>query len=117
MEWNNKEMIVYNSADGEITVNVRTDGDTIWVLQSQMAELFQTNRTSILRHIKNIYQSGELDEKATCAKIAQVRKEGNREVVRTLAYYNLDVVISVGYRVNSIRGTQFSQWANRILKE
>lgn len=82
-----------------------------------MEELFQTDRTSILRHIKNIYKTGELEEKSTCAKIAQVREEGNRNVRREILYYNLDVIISVGYRVNSHRGTQFRIWATQQLKE
>jgi len=82
-----------------------------------MEELFQTDRTSILRHIKNIYKTGELEEKSTCAKIAQVREEGNRDVRREILYYNLDVIISVGYRVNSHRGTQFRIWATQQLKE
>ena len=83
----------------------------------QMAELFSTDRTSINRHIHNILQTQELDEKSTCAKIAQVRKEGGRSIKRMLPYYNLDMIISVGYRVNSICGTRFRQWANRVLKE
>lgn len=83
----------------------------------QMAELFGTDRTSVLRHIHNIYKTHELDETATCAKIAQVRLEGNRRVMREVPYYNLDMIISVGYRVNSIRGTQFRQWANKIIKD
>ena len=82
-----------------------------------MAELFGTDRTSVLRHIHNIYKTHELDETATCAKIAQVRLEGNRRVMREVPYYNLDMIISVGYRVNSIRGTQFRQWANKIIKD
>ena len=82
-----------------------------------MAELFQTDRTSILRHIKNIYKTQELEELPTCAFFAQVRQEGKRTVVRQIPYYNLDVIISVGYRVNSKRGTQFRIWANRILKD
>lgn len=80
-------------------------------------ELFQTDRTSILRHIKNIYKTGELEEAPTCAFFAQVRTEGNRTVTRQIPYYNLDVIISVGYRVNSLRGTQFRIWANKVLKD
>jgi len=82
-----------------------------------MAELFATDRTSILRHISNIYKTHELEESATCAKIAQVRQEGNRTIVRQIPFYNLDMIISVGYRVNSIRGTRFRQWANKIIKD
>lgn len=98
-------------------MDVKLEGETVWLSQSQMSELFQTDRTVINRHIKNIYKSGELDEKATCAKNAQVRLEGNRTVTRNIPYYNLDVIISVGYRVNSIRGTRFRQWANSVLKQ
>ncbi len=85
----------------------------MWLNQQQMAELFGTDRTSVLRHIHNIYKTHELDEAATCAKIAQVRIEGNRQVRCEVPFYNLDMIISVGYRVNSIRGTQFRQWANK----
>ena len=82
-----------------------------------MSELFQTDRTAILRHINNIYKSQELESESTCAKIAQVRTEGKRNVTRYIPYYNLDMIISVGYRVNSKRGTQFRIWANKILKD
>ena len=82
-----------------------------------MAELFQTDRTSIVRHINNIYKVEELDRKSTCAKIAQVQTEGKRNVKRNIPYFNLDMIISVGYRVNSKRGVKFRQWANKILKD
>jgi hypothetical protein len=82
-----------------------------------MAELFETDRTSIVRHINNIYRADELERDATCAKIAQVQTEGKRQVTRTIPYFNLDMIISVGYRVNSKRGVKFRQWANRVLKE
>lgn len=111
------EIIIYQSEDGNIQLDVKLEGETVWLTQAQMSELFQTDRTVINRHIGNIYKSGELDEKATCAKNAQVRLEGNRRVERTIPYYNLDVIISVGYRVNSIRGTRFRQWANSVLKQ
>lgn len=91
--------------------------ETVWLTQQQMAELFATDRTSIAKHILNIYETDELEKDPTCAKIAQVRQEGNRKVKRNIVYYNLDVIISVGYRVNSKRGTKFRQWANKILKE
>ena len=113
----NNEIVIYQSEDGKTQLNVKLEGETVWLSQSQMSELFQTDRTVINRHIKNIYKSGELDEKATCAKNAQVRLEGNRTVTRNIPYYNLDVIISVGYRVNSIRGTRFRQWANSVLKQ
>ena len=111
------KIVIYQTADGQTTVDVRMEGDTVWLSQAQMAELFQTDRTSILRHIKNIYKTGELEEDSTCAFFAQVRIEGKRTVTRQIPYYNLDLIISVGYRVNSLRGTQFRIWANRVLKE
>src|SRR5690606_21270436 len=111
------DIILYQTEYNQTQVEVRFDGDTVWLNQYQLAELFQTDRTSILKHLKNIYVEGELDESSTCAKFAQVRKEGNRMVRRELLNYNLDAIISVGYRVNSKRGTQFRQWATQHLKE
>ena len=108
---------IYRSPDGEIELNVRTDGDTVWLSQTQMAQLFNVDRTSIVRHIRNIYKSEELDEKSTCAKNAQVRTEGSRSIVREIPMYNLDMIISVGYRVNSKNATRFRQWATSILKQ
>ena len=116
MDLNNK-IVIYQTADGQTAIDVRMDGDTVWLSQAQMAELFQTDRTSILRHIKNIYKTGELEEKPTCAFFAQVRTEGKRAVTRQIPYYNLDMIISVGYRVKSQRGTQFRIWANKVLKD
>ena len=116
MELNNK-IVIYKADDGQIHIDVRMENETMWLSQQQMADVFQTDRTSVLRHIKNIYATGELDKISTCAKFAQVREEGTRKVVRQIPYYNLDVIISVGYRVNSKRGTQFRIWANRTLKE
>lgn len=110
------EIVLYQP--NELTkLEVRVENETVWLSQQQMAELFDTDRTSIGRHIRNIYQSQELDSIATCAKIAQVRLEGNRQIMREIPFYNLDMIISVGYRVNSIRGTRFRQWANSILKD
>lgn len=111
------EIIVYQPEGGEFHIEVRVDQDTVWLTQAQMAELFNTDRTSINRHIRNIFQTQELYENSTCAKIAQVRLEGGRSIKRIVPYYNLDMIISVGYRVNSISGTRFRQWANRVLKE
>lgn len=111
------EVKIYQTQDGQTAIDVRLENETVWLTQAQMAELFATDRTSILRHIKNIYKTEELEEGATCAKIAQVRQEGRRSVVRNIPYYNLDMIISVGYRVNSKRGIQFRQWANKVLKE
>ncbi len=112
-----KDEIVLYQPDATIQLEVRLQDETVWLNQQQMAELFGTDRTSVLRHIHNIYKTHELEEAATCAKIAQVRLEGNRQVRREVPFYNLDMIISVGYRVNSIRGTQFRQWANKVLKD
>ena len=111
------KIVIYQTEDGQTQIDVRLENETVWLTQAQMAELFQTDRTSILRHIGNIYRTEELEEEATCAKIAQVREEGSRIVTRHIPYYNLDMIISVGYRVNSKRGVKFRQWANRILKQ
>ncbi|PIE87979.1 MAG: hypothetical protein CSA04_04190 [Bacteroidetes bacterium] len=108
---------IYQSSDGNTVVEVKFDQDTAWLNQYQLAELFSTDRTSITKHLKNIFETGELDEMSTCAKIAQVRREGKRQVKRDILYYNLDVIISVGYRVNSKQGTQFRIWATKRLKE
>ena len=111
------DIIIYQTEDGQTQIDVRMEHDTVWLTQAQMAELFQTDRTSIVRHINNIYKIEELDRDSTCAKIAQVQIEGKRNVTRTVPYFNLDMIISVGYRVNSKRGVQFRQWANRVLKQ
>ena len=113
----NGDIVIYQSEDGNTRINVNLQGETVWLSQQQMSELFKTDRTSISRHIKNIYKTEELDKKSTCAFFAQVQDEGFRKVTRKIPYYNLDMIISVGYRVNSKRGTQFRIWANNILKE
>ncbi|MBR3980383.1 MAG: virulence RhuM family protein [Bacteroidales bacterium] len=110
------EVVLYNP-DDTIRLEVRMNEETVWLSQAQMAELFRTDRTSIVRHIKNIYAVDELSESATCAKIAQVRLEGKRKIVREIPYYNLDMIISVGFRVNSKQGILFRQWANKTLKQ
>ena len=110
------EIIIYQAPDGQTSIDVKLEKDTVWLNQYQMADLFDTDRTSIVKHIKNIYKSEELSELATCAKIAQVRQEGKRNIKRDIEHYNLDMIISVGYRVNSKRGTQFRVWANEVLK-
>ena len=92
---------IYRSADGKVELNVKLEKNTVWLTQNQMAELFGVDRTSIVHHIRNIYKAEELDEISTCAKNAQVRFEGSRKIVRDIPFYNLDMVISVGYRVNS----------------
>lgn len=111
------EIIIYQSPDGQTELDVRLEGDSVWLSQAQLSSLFNSDRTSVGRHIRNIYKSGELEENATCAFFAQVQQEGKRTVKRTIPYYNLDMVISIGYRVNSKRATQFRIWANRVLKE
>ncbi len=115
-ELNNK-IIIYQTDDGKTQLDVKLENETVWLTQAQMAELFQTDRTVIVRHIRNIYKSEELEERSTCAKNAQVRIEGERTVKRVIPYYNLDMIISVGYRVNSKRGVRFRQWANSVLKD
>lgn len=116
MDTDNK-FIIYQTEDGQTQIDVRLESDTVWLTQAQMAELFETDRTSIVRHINNIYKVEELDRESTCAKIAQVQVEGMRNVKRNIPYFNLDMIISVGYRVNSRRGVKFRQWANSVLKQ
>ena len=111
------KIIIYQTEDGQTQIDVRLENETVWLTQAQMAELFETDRTSIVRHINNIYKVEELYRESTCAKIAQVQIEGKRTVKRNIPYFNLDMIISVGYRVNSKRGVKFRQWANRVLKE
>lgn len=113
----NSEIKIFKSAEGGTTIEVKLENETVWLNQFQLEELFLTNRSSINRHISNIYKSEELVEKGTCAKIAQVQKEGGRTVTRQIKYYNLDVIIAVGYRVNSKRGTEFRKWSNSIIKD
>ena len=117
MENVNDKIIIYQTDDGQTQIDVRLENETVWLTQAQMAVLFQTDRTSIVRHINNIYKLEELEREGTCAKIAQVQTEGNRMVTRTIPYFNLDMIISVGYRVNSKRGVKFRQWANKVLKD
>ena len=114
MELNDK-IVIYRTEDGQTSVNVRMDGDTVWLSQAQMAELFQKDRTVIGRHINNIYKEHELERETTCANFAHMGKDADQTYQTAL--YNLDVIISVGYRVKSQRGTQFRIWANRVLKD
>ena len=114
---NNDQIIIYQTPDGQTAIDVKLTENTIWLNQYQLADLFDTDRTSLTKHIKNIYQSGELNENSTCAKFAQVQNEGARKIKREITHYNLDLIISVGYRVNSKRGTQFRLWANKILQD
>jgi len=114
---NKSEIILYQTTNGETKIDVRLEDETVWLNQNQLETLFQTDRTSIVKHIKNIYESGELSEESTCAKIAQVQQEGNRKVTRNISYYNLDLIISVGYRVQSHVATHFRIWATQRLRE
>ena len=110
------QIILYQSQGGEAKIEVRLANETVWLTADQMAELFQRNKSTISRHIKNIFESGELEQNRTVAFFATVQNEGQRKVERNIAYYNLDMIISVGYRVNSHRGVQFRQWATQVLK-
>ena len=114
---NKSELIMYITEDGLAKFDVTFDGDTVWLTQEQMAELFQRDKSTISRHIKNVFDESELDKRSTVAYFATVQTEGNRTVERNIEYYNLDVIISVGYRVKSQRGVQFRIWATNILKE
>ncbi len=110
-------VIVFKDNELELEVNVAPEEDTVWLTQAQMAQLFQTTAQNITIHLKNIYNDNELDEAATCKDFLQVRQEGRRTVRRKQKYYNLDMIISVGYRVNSKRGIRFRKWATNILKQ
>lgn len=114
---NQGEIVIYQTDDGDTKIDVRFVDETVWLTQQQMAELFQSSRTNIVEHIQHIYEEGELDESSTCRKFRQVRTEGNRQVVRELPYYNLDMIISLGYRVKSIVATHFRRWATERIKE
>ena len=111
------QIILYQTPDGESKIEVRLENDTVWLSADQMAELFQRNKSTISRHIKNVLEDGELEEAATVAFFATVQNEGERKVERKIAFYNLDMIISVGYRVHSYRGVQFRIWATKVLKE
>ncbi len=108
---------IYKTPDGKTDIEVKLEKETVWLSQKQMAELFDKDTDTIGLHLKNIYKSGELDEKSTTEKYSVVRQEGKRKVKRQIKFYNLDAIISVGYRVNSKRGVQFRKWATQILKE
>ena len=110
-------MIIYTSDDGQVKIEVKMEDENVWLTQNAMAELFDTTRNNITMHIKNIFEEGELQENRTSKDSLLVRNEGGRRVERNIKYYNLDVIISVGYRVKSIRGTQFRIWANKLIKE
>ena len=117
MSENNTELIIYQTEDGRTKIDVHMENETVWLSLEQMSELFQRDKSTISRHIKNVFADGELLEEATVANFATVQMEGNREITRNITHYNLDVIISVGYRVKSLRGTQFRIWANSVLRE
>lgn len=110
-------IIIYQSSEGINKIDVRLEDENVWLSQQQMAELYQSSRTNVVEHIKNIYEEGELDENSTCRNFRQVRLEGNREVQREMPFYNLDMIISLGYRIKSNIATHFRIWATQRLKE
>src|SRR6266702_3196348 len=110
-------IVFYQAESGNNQIEVRLENDTIWLSLNQIASLFGRDKSVISRHLSNVYRDGELDRNSTVAKNATVQNEGEREISREIEYYNLDVILSVGYRVNSVRGTQFRIWANQVLKE
>lgn len=116
-EENNNKIIIYNTEDGKTNIEVSLEGETVWLSQKQMAELFQTTVANINQHVGNILKEGELEEIPTIKKSLIVQKEGNRSINREIVFYNLDMIISVGYRINSLRGTQFRIWATQKLEE
>lgn len=117
MGQDNNQIIIYQSEDGETRIDVKFTGDTVWLSQQQMADLYQTSRPNIVQHIRNIYEDGELDEPSTCKNFLQVRTEGARQVTREIPFYNLDMIISLGYRIRSVIATHFRRWATERLKE
>ena len=117
LEENQGDIVIYQTKDGDTKIDVRFVDETVWLTQQQMADLFQSSRTNIVEHIRHIYEEGELDEASTCRKFRQVRTEGSRQVTREIPYYNLDMIISLGYRVKSMIATHFRRWATELLKE
>lgn len=111
------QIVIYQTEDGKTQIDVRLENETVWLTQTQMAQLFKSSRTNVLEHIQHIYEDEELEKEATCRNFRQVRQEGKRTVNRTIIMYNLDMIISVGYRVNSKRGVKFRQWANKVIKD
>lgn len=111
------ELILYTAEDGSTAIQLRAEGGTVWLTQAEIATLFDTTPQNITQHTKTIYAEGELTEGATCKELLQVRREGSRAINRTLKHYNLDMILAVGYRVRSPRGTQFRQWATTHLRE
>ena len=114
---NSGDVIIYQSEDGATKINVNLQDETVWLSQQQLVELYHTSRTNVVEHIRNIYNEGELEENQTCRNFRHVRIEGNREVNRSIPYYNLDMIISLGYRIKSSVATKFRIWATQRLKE
>lgn len=114
---NESNIRIYQSEDGNTEISVQLDNETVWLSLNQMVDLFERDKSVISRHINNIFKEKELLREATVAKYATVQKEGGRQIERNIEFFNLDVIISVGYRIKSLRGTQFRIWANRILKD
>ena len=114
---NEKNILFYNDEDGNTKVEVLLENEDVWLNTEALSTLFNIDRSGIVKHINNIYRDEELEEKSTCAKIAQVQKEGNRNVKRVYPYYNLDMIISIGFRVNSKKAIKFRTWANKIIKD
>ena len=114
---NNGNIVIYQSEDGNTKINVNLQDETVWLSQQQLAELYQSSRTNIVEHIRNIYEEGELSEVSTCRNFRQVRREGKRDVCREIPFYNLDMIISLGYRIKSSIATRFRIWATQRLKE
>ncbi len=113
----NNQIIIYQGENGETRIEVKFTGDTVWLSQQQMSELYQTSRSNVVEHIQHIYDERELEEPATCRRFRQVRQEGNRQVSREIPFYNLDMIISLGYRIRSVIATHFRRWATERLKE
>ena len=114
---NNKELVLFTSTDGNVTVDVQLKNDTVWLSLNQLSQLFARDKSVISRHLKNIFADDEIQVDSTVAIFATVQKEGKREVLREIEYFNLDAILSVGYRVNSKQATKFRQWANSVLKD
>ena len=114
---NNNDLLIYQTEDGKTKIDVRLENETVWMTQKAIAELYQTTPQNITLHIKNIYEEGELEENSTCKNYLQVLNEGNRRVQRNSRHYNLEMIIAIGYRVRSSRGTQFRRWATERLNE
>ena len=117
MDNTNGDIIIYQTDDGLTKIDVKVENETVWLSQQQMALLFNSSRTNIIEHINNIYSEEELDKVSTCQNFRQVQKEGKRNIARNIPFYNLDMIISVGYRVKSKNGIVFRKWANKIIKD